>query len=442
MKHLIIFILILLFQNTLNANVVEERNDMTKALKESMNNIPKEFPILSYKDLLINPQTSSSTIFDFVDLSIYDTIQKKYQFPEEVMAKFKKVIYLKSGVTYETIDYKIPQNSATINRMFGLAKKVDNQVFFIIIKSETYSQLVQKYNTFKREKCTSFLFFSSCKMVEEKRARGYTTSELDKINKGLILHNDITMKNEFDKIGTSQTMISEKNIIFSSEGKYGMILRNDGIVGIYELKEKFIRSTKKLVGQFGESKYTDYPPYTLKISNNGNIIISDRFEYNKWESKTGRGSAYLYYYYLTEDANFILLDKNNNHIFNSQDKFKDVSQLLIQDIKFYSRSGKYYAIMQSDGALCTYEVGKNGNDKLITELFPDKMITESSTPPYYFVKKKNGGNLQIVDSKMKIFFDSGSFKGYLSAYLKISERDGHLMLESIVPPDYRVFWRI
>lgn len=43
---------------------------------------------------------------------------------------------------------------------------------------------------------------------------------------------------------------------------------------------------------------------------------------------------------------------------------------------------------------------------------------------------------------MKIFFDSGSFKGYLSAYLKISERDGHLMLESIVPPDYRVFWRI
>ena len=246
MKHIIIFILILLFQNILNANVVEERNDMTKALKESMNNIPKQFPTFSYKDLLINPQTSSSIIFDFVDLSIYDKIQKKYQFPEEVMAKFKKVIYLKSGVTYENIDYKIPQNSAIIKRMFGLAKKVDNQVFFIIIKSETYSQLVQKYNTFKREKCTSILFFKSCKMVEEKRARGYTTSELDKINKGLTLHNDITMKNQFDKIGTSQTMISEKNFIFSSEGKYGMFLRSDGIVGIYELKEKFKNSTKKL----------------------------------------------------------------------------------------------------------------------------------------------------------------------------------------------------
>ena len=160
MKHIIIFILILLFQNILNANVVEERNDMTKALKESMNNIPKQFPTFSYKDLLINPQTSSSIIFDFVDLSIYDKIQKKYQFPEEVMAKFKKVIYLNSGVTYENIDYKIPQNSAIIKRMFGLAKKVDNQVFFIIIKSETYSQLVPKYNTFKREKCTRFLFFS------------------------------------------------------------------------------------------------------------------------------------------------------------------------------------------------------------------------------------------------------------------------------------------
>ena len=30
--------------------------------------------------------------------------------------------------------------------MFGFAKKIDNQVFFIIIKRETYSQLVQKYN--------------------------------------------------------------------------------------------------------------------------------------------------------------------------------------------------------------------------------------------------------------------------------------------------------
>ena len=30
--------------------------------------------------------------------------------------------------------------------MFGLAKKIDNQVFFIIIKREIYSQLVQKYN--------------------------------------------------------------------------------------------------------------------------------------------------------------------------------------------------------------------------------------------------------------------------------------------------------
>ena len=78
MKHLIIFILILLFQNILNANVVEERNDMTKALKESRNNIPKQFPTFSYKDLLINPQTSSSIIFDFVDLSIYDKIQKSY----------------------------------------------------------------------------------------------------------------------------------------------------------------------------------------------------------------------------------------------------------------------------------------------------------------------------------------------------------------------------
>ena len=55
MKHIIIFILILLFQNILNANVVEERNDMTKALKESMNNIPKQFPTFSYQDLLINP---------------------------------------------------------------------------------------------------------------------------------------------------------------------------------------------------------------------------------------------------------------------------------------------------------------------------------------------------------------------------------------------------
>ncbi len=32
--------------------------------------------------------------------------------------------------------------------MFGLDKKIDNQVFFIIIKSDTYSQLVQKYNIY------------------------------------------------------------------------------------------------------------------------------------------------------------------------------------------------------------------------------------------------------------------------------------------------------
>ena len=88
MKHLIIFILILLFQNTLNANVVEERNDMTKALKESMNNIPKQFPTFSYKDLLINPQTSSSIIFDFVDLSIYDS--KKISIPRRSNGKIQE----------------------------------------------------------------------------------------------------------------------------------------------------------------------------------------------------------------------------------------------------------------------------------------------------------------------------------------------------------------
>ena len=59
---------------------------------------------------------------------------------------------------YEKIDISTSSFYGTLYKVFGLAKKYDDQVLFAVIKSTTFSSLIPKYQDYEVEYCNKIFF--------------------------------------------------------------------------------------------------------------------------------------------------------------------------------------------------------------------------------------------------------------------------------------------
>ena len=77
------------------------------------------------------------------------------------MKKFKSIYYSNKIQGYEKIDISTSSFYGTLYKVFGLAKKYNDQVLFEITKSTTFSKLIPKYQDYEVEYCNEIFFIKS-----------------------------------------------------------------------------------------------------------------------------------------------------------------------------------------------------------------------------------------------------------------------------------------
>ena len=292
---------------------------MLATLREAFKNTPNIFPTAKYKNYLENPKTTSQTYVDFVKASNYDSIKQKYAFPEEIMKQLKRMLY-SSEYGNEKINYLQRLDLAYLERVFGVAKKSNDKVVFAVLKTQTRANLVSRYNIVRRKKCTNILFIESCKWVNDKVKRGFTESETNTINEGIILHSEVTMKNELNKVGsTYQTVLTQGSFLFSQSGYTVLALNRYGRISIHGLQKNFDWSSgyNYTYKEFGNKDKTNDEPYTLIITDNGNMILNDKYGRKKWESNSAGKGKPPYYSNLKDDGVFYLYSENDIPVWHS-----------------------------------------------------------------------------------------------------------------------------
>lgn len=105
------------------------------------------------------------------------------------------------------------------------------------------------------------------------------------------------------------TIISESSIpdefaLVSKNGQFEAKLQTDGNFVIYKNPEKKVLWSTNTYGK-GSA------PYTLKIQNNGNIVLFDARKFMFWNSVTGGKGKPPYKLTMQNDGNLVLTDGNN-----------------------------------------------------------------------------------------------------------------------------------
>lgn len=337
-----------------------------------------------------NPSTSTEFIFDVIKISNFEEIKKKYQFKDEVMNKFKSIYYSNKLQGYEKINISTSSFYGKLYKVFGLAKKYNNQVLFAVIKSTTYSSLIPKFEDYKVKSCDVILFIKSCKTRISKRLRGNTKEELKIIIDGLTLHADMTIQNKLKSLGNDyQILISDFQKLYSLNGERVLFLTSDGRVGVGPIStyRTYRGDNRKVMRRyFGNSlgkDYLNHKPFTLQVKDNGNLAIVDKNNIITWNSNTGNKGIGLFDLIVTGDGDLVLIDSKNKPLFSLRGRYNFTQFVLIEDYRLYSQNGNYFTTIQSNGELCVYKNNKNeGKVEKISSFRPEILLQKKSFGPY------------------------------------------------------------
>ena len=438
MKYTIYISFFFIFQSILNINLNEERNKMLNALKEIFKDVANTFPIGKYSNYLKKPQTRAQTYVDFIDILNYDSIKQKYGFPDELMNQLKRMLY-SSVYASEQINYIQRADLSYLERIFGVAKKLDEKVIFAILKTQTRSDLVIKYNIVRKRECTTVLFWKECEWVNEKVSRGFTESETNMINEGIKLHSEISMKNELNKLGSSyQTVLTQGSYLYSPSGYTVLSIIRNGEININGIQEKFVwhsgvtRSYRGFINNINNQ--INGEPHSLIITDNGNVVLNDKDGKKKWESNSGNRGNPPYYSFLSDEGIFFVLTEKGFPVWNSGGKFNDVDQIMIQDYKYYSKNGKFFAFLENNGSLYT-SLEPYVFESYFSHIYDYSPKHKIKYPPFYVIKKKNTSIIQVIDSKNQVFYEAGPF--YCGDCTLICSDRGYL---DLIDSKGKIYW--
>ena len=148
------------------------------------------------------------------------------------MKKFKSIYYSNKIQGYEKINISTSSFYGTLYKVFGLAKKYNDQVLFAVIKSTTSSSLIPKYQDYEVEYCNEIFFIKS----KGKRLRGNTKEELKIIIEGLTLHADMIIQKKFLSLENDcQIFIYDFQKLYSLNGQRVLGITPDGKVGVGQI---------------------------------------------------------------------------------------------------------------------------------------------------------------------------------------------------------------
>ena len=404
---IILIILTVIFSQDLK----EEKSKMINLILSYVKDTPSTYPN-SYNKVINNPTSRTSLIFDSIQISSIESFMRTYNIPDSFINKLKATFYSIKPQMYEKVDFSEKYNAGFTKRLFGIIKKVNNNFILALIKGDTSGQLYPKYTTIRVQKCKKVLLKKDCYYINEKKPKGYTASELNDIEKALDVQFKITLKNNLKNLDTnSQTIISSNVYLYSMTGKIGMHFDISGDIGIKKLRVNYEYNNGI------EASYKGFyynrngaKPYSMKITERGNLMIIDGNNNKIWETNTEGKGIGPYSIYISEEGNFVLVDSKNYPVWDKDNKFSNYENVIFQDVKVLSNNGKNYAILSNDSSFIAYEDVKKKYDLTCEQIFEREDSDDRGVPPYYAVV--HNGYFKVIDSRNDILYQSDYFGNY------------------------------
>ena len=404
-------IMLIILTVIFSQNLKEEKSKMLNLILSYVKDTPSSYPN-SYNKVINNPTSRTSLIFDSIQISNIESFMRTHNIPDSFISNLKTTFYSIKPQMYEKVDLREKYNVGYTKRLFGIIKKVNNNVIFALIKGDTSGKLYPKYTTIRVQKCKKVVFKKDCYYINEKKPKGYTVSELNDIEKALDVRFKITLKNNLKYLDiNSQTIISSDVYLYSMSGKIGMHLHVSGRLELKKLRVNYeynngIETTYQALNY----DTNGIKPYYMKITERGNLMIMDGNNNKKWESNTEGKGIGPYSIYISEEGNFVLVDSKNYPVWDKDNKFSNYENVIFQDVKVLSNNGKYFAILRNDSSFISYEEVKNSYNLIRDQIFEREDSDDRGVPPYYAVVQN--GYFKVIDSRNDILYQSSYFGNY------------------------------
>ncbi len=403
-------IMLIILTVIFSQDLKEEKSKMINLILSYVKDTPSTYPN-SYNKVINNPTSRISFIFDSVQISNIERFMRTYNIPDSFISNLKTTFYSIKPQMYEKVDLTEKYNVGFTKRLFGIIKKVNNNVIFALIKGDSFGRLYPKYSSIRVQKCKKVLFTKDCYYINEEKPKGYTVSELNDIEKALDVRFKVTLKNNLKYLDiNSQTIISTDVYLYSMSGKVGMNLHFSGRLEIKKLRVNYEYNNVETLYQSLKYDSSGIRPYYMKITERGNLMIMDGNNNKKWESNTEGKGIGPYSIYISEDGNFVLVDSKNYPVWDKDNKFSNYENVIFQDVKILSNNEKNYAILRNDSSFIVYEEVKNSYDLNCDQIFEREDSDDRGVPPYYAVVQN--GYFKVIDSRNDILYQSFYFGNY------------------------------
>lgn len=320
------------------------------------------------------PKTSGSIILYGLEFEKIDTVQKKFDLPEEMIPQIKVARFIDNSDIYTKLSSSVTLSRGDYSMDLGAAFREDNMVYFALIRAQVHSELKIKYKEVVHEKCSRFLFWTKCHDEIGYVPREYTQEEINIIQQFLDYKAVMTIKAYIPKLreGNYQAIISPGHAIYSEDRK--------SVVYFTDFGSLAIGPTSKLYVYSKPLKYVSYYDKEKEIWITE--IKGDAHKLDCYISNVQTKQKQCYTFLKGLYWKYNLIGRTVSDYQRSVDRFSL--------IEYYKHEGPYILEIQNDGNM------------VITSEREDYIVWQS------FSGGKGVGpyNLEVTNDKQLILYDS------------------------------------
>ena len=180
------------------ASPEEVKSKIMSALRNEAAKYIYKYPS-GYYSIMTNLASTTSIKMDQIFYNQIDRLTYSHGFPPDVVNKIKKIKYIQNTLVYDSFSFSNKKSSTNLLSTFGIGARIDSQYLYVVyVKGESSAKSIQQYQYVRTKKCKGWWIFKSCKYVNERVTRGFTTAELDKMKQALKAKYAETMNNVLD----------------------------------------------------------------------------------------------------------------------------------------------------------------------------------------------------------------------------------------------------
>ena len=180
------------------ASPEEVKSKIMSALRNEAAKYIYKYPS-GYYSIMTNLASTTSIKMDKIFYNQIDRLTYSHGFPPDVVNKIKKIKYIQNTLVYDSFDFSNKKSKTNLQSTFGIGARIDSQYLYVVyVKGESSAKSIQQYQYVRTKKCKGWWIFKSCKYVNERVTRGFTTAELDKMKQALKAKYAETMNNVLD----------------------------------------------------------------------------------------------------------------------------------------------------------------------------------------------------------------------------------------------------